>query len=118
MGKDKFDYEHIRRQIVQLRTANNMTQEDFAEFVKLSPRTISFIETGRKNAGLESLLKITKAFGITLDALVSKNHLVESMKDEPQFLHLIADCDDRERQILYDTILCLKTSLRANPQSL
>ena len=112
MKKNQADYEHIRKQIVRLRMAKRMTQEEFAEFVELSPRTISFIETGRKNAGFDSLRKIARAFGITLDALVSRNHLVGSTKDGIKFLHLIADCDDREWQILYETILCLKNSLR------
>ena len=116
MKKNQADYEHIRKQIVRLRIAKQMTQEEFAEFVELSPRTISFIETGRKNAGLDSLLNITRAFGIMLDALASKNHLVGSTKDGIKFLHLIADCDDRERQILYETILYLKASLRNTPR--
>ena len=115
MGKDDLDRRHIRRQIVRLRAARQMTQEAFAEHVKLSSRTISLIETGRKNAGLESLLKIARAFGMTLDAFVSGNHLSESVKDGTNFLRLIADCDDRERHILHETLCALKASLRDRP---
>ena len=70
MKDDRPDYRQIRGRIKAMRKANHMTQERFAERANLSVRAVSFIETGRKNVGLESLFKISKHFDVTLDFLV------------------------------------------------
>lgn len=58
---------HIR----DLRSAQNMTQEDLAEQSELSRQYIGDVERGTRNISLVNLEKIAKAFKITLSELLN-----------------------------------------------
>ena len=70
MSNDKPDYNSIAKRIFELRKKSKMTQEDFADATGISSRMISFMETGRRNAGIESLYNIAKNLKVSLDFLV------------------------------------------------
>ncbi|RSZ62175.1 XRE family transcriptional regulator [Corynebacterium hylobatis] len=60
----------VRQRIRGLRLARNWTLDALASRCHLSPSTLSRIETGRQRLGLEQLVSIAKALGISLDQLV------------------------------------------------
>ena len=65
-----FDYEKIGKRIKETRRRKNMTQAKLAELADMADASISRIETGAKQASLESLAKISRALNISLDFLV------------------------------------------------
>ena len=57
----KIDHVLLGERIKFWRQQRSLTQEKLAEMVELTPGFISFVETGKKQANLETLLKIIKA---------------------------------------------------------
>jgi transcriptional regulator with XRE-family HTH domain len=54
----------------QLRTAKGWTQEVLAERATLDRSYIAGIEAGLRNPSLKALVKVAKAFGVSLSTLV------------------------------------------------
>lgn len=66
----------IRRRIRSLRLARGWSLDSLAARCRLSPSTLSRIETGNRRIALDQLVPIARALGTTLD------QLVESAEDE------------------------------------
>lgn len=57
--------------LVQLRKANHMSQEELAEKVDVSRQTLSKWETGESLPDIEKCMLLADLFGVTLDDLVN-----------------------------------------------
>ena len=57
-------------QIKDIRTANNLTQEQFAQKLNVSRQTISSWENNRNLPDLEMTVQIAKTFDLSLDQLI------------------------------------------------
>lgn len=60
----------IGKRLQELRSRNNMTQEDMAKLCHVTRQTISNWEIGKRYPDLESLVLISEHFNISLDALL------------------------------------------------
>jgi transcriptional regulator with XRE-family HTH domain len=89
-----------------------MTQAELAEKTGMSDVYISRIETGSRSPSLGSLLKITYAFGITLDSLVLDASSVSLPKEYRGFAELLTDCDAVERERILENAHAFKMVLR------
>ena len=67
----KVDYVLLGERIKFWRQYRNFTQEKLAEKVELTPGFISLIETGKKRARLETLIRVCKELEITLSQAFS-----------------------------------------------
>lgn len=72
--------EELGKKIKRMRLNRGLTQEQLAEAVDVSQRTLSGIEIGENFVTAETLDKIIKALNTTSEELFSTNHLKE--KDE------------------------------------
>ncbi|KUG57479.1 XRE family transcriptional regulator [Serinicoccus chungangensis] len=61
-----------RTRLRSLRTTLGYSLEELAERTHLSPSTISRIETGRRTLGLDVLVPLAQALGVSLDALFER----------------------------------------------
>lgn len=61
----------------QLRTKNNLTQEQLAEKVYVSRVAVSKWESGRGYPNLDSIKMLAKVFNITIDELLSSEELID-----------------------------------------
>ena len=110
MVHSKPDYDLIARRIKARRIAKRMTQAMLAEDADLSTPSISYIETSKKKPKFESLYKIAYALGTTLDAIVCAAPPTRNAAEcHVEILHILDDCDDREKQFIHDFIILLKT---------
>ena len=66
--------ELINKNIKELRQANNLTQEEFAEKIGISIQGLSNIERNRYQPAAETVDKICKAFKITPAELLKHKH--------------------------------------------
>lgn len=64
----------LGQRIKELRIANNMTQEQLAEFVDMERTNLTRIESGRQFPNAENLEKFTKIFKITPNELFNISH--------------------------------------------
>ena len=56
----------IGERIAKLRKAKNLSQQQFSYDAEIERSYLTHVEKGRKNISVETLLKITKALGISL----------------------------------------------------
>jgi transcriptional regulator with XRE-family HTH domain len=69
-GKDLIDWKAVGRRIRELRGFDT-TQGQFAHRIGVSQGYLSYIERGEKEVGAETLLKISREFGRSLEWLLT-----------------------------------------------
>lgn len=108
------NYERIGVHIRVMRKKRGLSQENLAEMTEMSTKYISHIETAKKNASLESIVKIADALGITVDRLLYGVQRNDITAYEPELHEVISDCNSYEKSVILDTVAELKRSLRKN----
>jgi transcriptional regulator with XRE-family HTH domain len=88
-----------------------MTQAELAERTEMSDVYISRIETGVRSPSLNSLLKIAKVLGTSLDSLVHGDTAVRLPKAYRDFADLLSDCDDNRRAQIIENARAFKLML-------
>lgn len=68
----------IDKRIKQLRTENNLTQKDLAEYLNLTPKMVSFYELGQRTPPSDIILKLAEKFSVTTDYLLGNSDLMYS----------------------------------------
>ncbi|PKR83250.1 helix-turn-helix domain-containing protein [Heyndrickxia camelliae] len=56
----------------QLRKKNNFSQQQLADTLNLDQSSISYYELGKKEPGIDILIKIADLFEVSLDILVGR----------------------------------------------
>lgn len=73
----------------QKRLASNLTQEQLAEKIYVSPKTISNWERGKTFPDIESLINLSQLYHLALDNLLVKGSgIVNDYKDKEQLAEL------------------------------
>lgn len=99
--------------IRDLRDKRGMTQEQLAELAGISVSHLSKVESGNRQIGMRTFIKILK----TLDASDETLYELISGKDTEnsiiyRFYQLIKDCSDKEIDMFLKTIGMMKENLR------
>lgn len=96
----------IGQKILELRTANNLSQGDLAEKLDVSRQSVSKWETDSSVPDLEKLMKLCDVFGVSLDELTNRvsaaneqtdktaadypyTNNVYSLKEKPNMKHIV-----------------------------
>ena len=66
----------LGKKIVKIRKDNNLTQEDFAEKYNVTRQTISSWENSKSYPDLDTLVKISNDFKVSLDVLLKEDKKV------------------------------------------
>ena len=70
------------------RLRGEKTQEEFADFLGMSSRSISDWEDGKRNPDLITLIKIVDEFRVSLDWLTGRSdYALQGMEDFALFIH-------------------------------
>lgn len=94
---------------------HDMSVSDFAKKCKLSTTTIfSIIKGQSENPTLEVLNKIAKATNMTLDELVKSEK--KDIDEAKKLYQEMKALKDKEKKIVYDTMLSLIENLEKNRQ--
>jgi transcriptional regulator with XRE-family HTH domain len=91
-----------------------MSQAELAERADMSVSYISHIETTKKKASLETLVRIANVLGVTVDYLLNGNQTNDSAEYRTALTRLIEDCTSYEKRIIYEVALATKKSLIEN----
>ncbi len=60
----------LGKRIREERTSRNLTIEQLAELVNLSPSYLGLVERGERGLSVEKLIKVAGVFGISVDSLL------------------------------------------------
>ena len=100
--------------IRKMRKKRDLSQEQLAEKVNITPTYVSLIENGYKCMSLELFVAIANALNISADELLVES-LVNTVKvSNHEFSTLLDDCSEYEKRILRDVLSSTKESLRSN----
>jgi transcriptional regulator with XRE-family HTH domain len=80
----------------------------------MSVSYISHIETAKKQASLQALLKIANVLGVTVDHMLNGNQINDSAEYQIDLAWLIKDCTCYEKRVIYEIASATKKSLRDN----
>lgn len=108
------NFKLIGKRIQEVRKQQAMTQAELAALTDMSDSYISCIETAKKQASLESLIRISNALGITVDELLSGNQLHNPTDYQTDIDLLMEDCSLLERRFIYELISVAKYIIRNN----
>lgn len=104
----------IGKRVKEFRIKNRMSQADLAERIEMSVVYISYIETAKKHASLETLVRIANALGVTVNHLLSGDQVNDTTEYLTELMQLIEDCTGCEKRIIYEIALATRKSLLQN----
>ena len=110
------NYKLIGRRVKETRCRKNLSQAMLAEFADLSVAYIGHIETGRKQASLESLIRIANVLNTTVDYLLAGNQTKDTGVYATELSLLFEGCSTYEKQIIVDLAASAKEILRRNKE--
>ena len=109
----KVDYVLLGERIKFWHQYRNFTQEKLAEKVELTSGFISLIETGKKRASLETLIRVCKELEITLNDLVVGNQITEPNDYSIEFAELLSNLNESERNLIFEIIKVICKALKS-----
>jgi transcriptional regulator with XRE-family HTH domain len=98
----KVDYVLLGERIKFWRQQRNLTQEQLAEKIGVTPGFMSLVETGKKRASLETLRSICTELEITLNELLVGNQLPQPSDYNAEFAELISKFDETDRCLVVE----------------
>lgn len=103
------DYELLGKRIREERKRLNLTQEKLAERIDLSEAYIGQIERGERILSLDTLLKITDQFGVTVDYLVNNSIDLNDDQFLNQLKKIMMVRSTKEKQMILDVLRVMLT---------
>ena len=99
----------LGEKIKRVRTMRNLTQEQLAEMIDISSRSLSNIEVGSYFVKFETLERILKVLDISSEELFANDHIKsnqELIREINIFINRIRD-DNKELDRIYKILKCL-----------
>ena len=99
----------LGEKIKRVRKTRGITQEQLAEMIDISPRSLSNIEVGGCFVKSETLEKIIDALNITTEELFANEHIksnVELLKDIDSYINQVKN-DNKILSKIYRILKCL-----------
>lgn len=106
------DFELISSQIKKFRMQQQMSQAELAERIDMSVSFISKIESVKKQASLEALVRICNELGTTMNELLGDNQIHYTGANHTDIEHLMSDCSNTEKRLLLEFARAAKGILR------
>lgn len=97
--------------ISEYRKKQGLTQEKLAEMLEITPQYLSLLETGKREANLKMLVKISIALDISVDRLLFGNQAGDNQAYSEAFSEMIEGCSPFEKNVILRTAEKLKDVL-------
>lgn len=98
------DYKHLGSRIREERQKLNLTQEKLAEGIGISDSYIGQIERGERSLTLDTLVRISKRLGVTLDFLLQDSIDIYDDNYFKQLSQVIHGRSPKQKQMALDVI--------------
>ena len=103
--ENQFDFENLGKRVKELRIANDLTQNQVAEALHVTPGYISNVENERTAMSLRVLSYYAKLTGITLDSLVGMvEPEYEKTALDNEIFSALADLSNEQKRKILNTI--------------
>lgn len=108
------NFKHIGRQIKKARSNKKMTQAALAELVEMSTTYISHIESAKKQASLEVIVRLANALDVTVDHLLCGHLSSDPLEYHADLKEILIDCSIYEKELICEIALTVKKILHEN----
>ena len=99
--------EQLGRVIKNARVKNNLSQEQLAELLGVSPSHIKHMESGLRKPSVEILFQLAQILHFSLDALIQPEML--GMDERTQDIRtLLTDCSPQQLELISDLIRAVR----------
>ncbi len=104
------DQVKIGRFLKELRSARGLTQEQAAEQLHVSARTVSRWETGSNMPDIATLVELAEFFDVSIPEIIDGERKSEKMDPkEKERLLMVADYSESERSLLMQRVLLISS---------
>ena len=103
------DYRLIGQRIRTQRSQLKITQEALAEQLGITPEHLSRIENGKTGTSLAKLAQISLHLNYPLEQLITGIIISEPETQGPSLDCLLQDCSPREREIIRQIVLLIRS---------
>ncbi len=110
----RLNYRVIGSQIRRFRKEKHLSQATLSEHIDKSPAYISYIENGHKSMSLDTFVQIANTLEISTDILLAEHLCFSKNSIDTEIIEILWACSVQEQQIIIDTVLALKQTLRVN----
>lgn len=109
MNKNMSDYymETCHR-IRKVRKARNLTQQELAEMIHISPVHMSNLENGKKMISLDIFMRLTEALQVSADWLLRVNTPQTTHTQSNELRELLSDCTSKEAEAILQIVKKIK----------
>ena len=108
----ELDYAAVGKRIRDARKEMGLSQETLGEMVGLSTSHVCHMEGGNTKPSLNSLVQIANALHVTMDRLLSDNMDVPYDPYKDDFLSVLQDCSEQEKEYILQATIQIKAALR------
>lgn len=110
----EIDFIVLGKRIKEIRTRNQISQEELSYRADVTPQYISIVETGKKKVSLQVLVNIADALEVSVDELLIGNQASEIQAVWLEVSNLLEDCNRYEKRVVHDQIVSLVKTLKEN----
>jgi transcriptional regulator with XRE-family HTH domain len=100
------DLDRLGEILKAARTSNNLTREQLAERINISPRYLMSIENENKKPSYSVLFRLIRELGIRADAIFYPEGKYTNNEID-QITRLLYQCDERDLKVLSATVKAL-----------
>ena len=91
----------LGKRIKELRKQKGYTQDYLAEKLKIEPRQLSKLETGKHYPSFETIIALLETFSITFEELIAIEHLNDTKMIKETMIKEIETIDENKIQKVY-----------------
>lgn len=106
------NFDYIGRQIKKARSNKNITQAALAEQIEMSTTYISHIESAKKQASLEVIVRLANALDVTVDHLLCGHLNSDPLEYHSDLKEILSGCTSYEKEIICEVALTVKKILQ------
>lgn len=115
--EDILNYKTIGKNVRSARRSKDITQEQLANMLDITPTYISAIENGNSKPSLSTISMIASKLDTTIDRLLGNNQPSYIEKYDIEAKEILADCTEDERKFLLSLLSHAKEDLRTKYHS-
>jgi len=108
------NYVSFGKRIRAARKGRGLTQQTLSEMIDCSPTFLSYVENGTRTVSLDMFVLLANALNTSTDELLADSLDIVQTVEQDDFIRIIADCDSREKQVLYDILYAAKQAIRGS----
>lgn len=108
----EINYKKLGKRIQSARRETGLSQEQLAEAIGKSPSAVSTIETGKRGASLETLIRIANALQVSADYLLADQLPHIPWEPSRKSLFFFRNCEEWELSLLQEVAHCIHAGLR------